>query len=47
MDFRLFGCSFGSPILETSVELIQVETKPSSLKTDVMMIADRFSDLTF
>ena len=47
MDFGSFGCSFGSPILETSMELIQAETKPSSLITDVMMIADRFPDLKF
>ena len=32
--------SFGSPVLATSLELILVETKFSSLKTDVMMTAN-------
>ena len=36
--------SFGSPVLATSVELIQVE-RASSLKTDVMMTADRCTGL--
>ena len=39
--------TFGSPVLATSVELVQVETEFSSLKTDVMMTANRCSDLTF
>ena len=47
MDFRSSSGSFSSPVLATSVELIQVETELSSLKIDVMMIANRCSDLTF
>ena len=47
MDFRSSSDSFGSPVLTTSVELVQVETKHSSLKTDVMMTANRCSTLTF
>ena len=39
--------SFGSPLLVTSVELVQAETRAFFLKTDVMMTADRCSDLTF
>ena len=46
-NFRSSSGSFGSPVLVTSVELIQVETEFSSLKTDVMMTANRCSDLTF
>ena len=46
-DFRSSSGSFGSPVLTTSVELVQVETELSSLKTDVMMTANRCSDLTF
>ena len=46
-DFRSYSGSFGSPVLVTSVEPIQVETELSSLKTDVMITADRYSDLTF
>ena len=38
---------FGSPVLVTSVELIQADTELSSLKSDVMMTANRCSDLTF
>ena len=34
-------------VLATSVELVQAETEISSLKTDVMITADRHSDLTF
>ena len=34
-------------MLVTSVELVQVETELYSLKTDVMMTANRYSDLTF
>ena len=34
-------------MLATSVELVQAETELSSLKTDVMMTANRCSDLTF
>ena len=46
-DFRSSSCSFGSPVLATSVELVQAETElSSSLKTDVMMTANRCSDLT-
>ena len=45
-DFKSSSGSFGSPVLSTSVELVQVETELSSLKTDVMMIANRCSDLT-
>ena len=37
-DFRLSSGSFGSLVLVTSVELVQVKTKLSSLKTDVMMM---------
>ena len=40
------ACSFGSPVLVTYVELVQVETELSSLKTDVMMTVNRCSDLT-
>ena len=39
--------SFGSPVLATTVELIQAETELPSLKTDFMTIANRCSDLTF
>ena len=39
--------NFASPVLSTSVELVQAETELSSLKTDVMMTANRCSDLTF
>ena len=39
--------SFGSPALTTLVELVQVDTELSSLKTDVMLTVDRCSDLTF
>ena len=46
-DIRSFNGSFGSLVLATSVELVQVETEISSLKTDVIMIADRCFDLTF
>ena len=46
-DFRSSSGSFGSPMLATFVELIQMETELSSLKTDVMMTADRCSDLTY
>ena len=38
--FRSSSSSFGSPVLATSLELILVETKFSSLKTDVMMTAN-------
>ena len=43
----LFSGSFGSPLLATSVELIQAETGLSCLKTDVIMTANRCCDLTF
>ena len=46
-DFRSSSATFGSPVLATSVELVQAETELSSLKTDVMMTANRYSDLTF
>ena len=46
-DFRSSSGSFGSPVLATSVELVQAETELSSLKTDVMMTANRCADLTF
>ena len=46
-DFRSSSSSFGSPVLVTSVEVVQTETELSSLKTDVMMTADRYSDFTF
>ena len=46
-DFRSSIGSFGSPVLATSVELIQAETELASLKTDVMMTANRCSDSTF
>ena len=46
-DFRSSSGSFGSPVLATSVELVQVETELSSLKTDVTMTADRCSELIF
>ena len=39
-DFRSSSGSFGSPVLATSVELVQAETE-FSLKTDVMMTANR------
>ena len=46
-DFRSSsGCS-GSPVMATSVELMLTKTELPSLKTDVTMIADRCSDLTF
>ena len=38
---------FGSPALATFVELVQAETEFSSLKTGVMMTANKCSDLTF
>ena len=41
------SAGFGSPVLVTSVKLVQVETELSSLKTDVMMTANRCSDLIF
>ena len=40
------ACSFGSPVSVTSVALIQVGTELSSLKTDVMITVNRYSDLT-
>ena len=46
-DFRLSSASFGSPVLASSVELVQAETELSSLKTDVMMTANKCSDSTF
>ena len=49
-DFGFSSGRFGSPVLgllATSVELVQAETEFSSLKTDVMMTANRCSDLTF
>ena len=46
-DFRFSNGRFGSPVLVTSVELVQAETEFCSLKTDVMMTANRCSDLTF
>ena len=45
--FRSFSGSFGSPVLVTSVKLVQAETELFSLKTDVMMTDNRFSDSTF
>ena len=42
------ACSFGNPVLATSVELIQAKTlELSSLKTGVMMTANSCSDVTF
>ena len=46
-NFRFSSGRFGSIVLATSVELVQAETEFSSLKTDVMMTANRCSDLTF
>ena len=46
-DIRSSSGSFGSPVLATSVEHVQAERELSSLKTDVMMTADRCTDLTF
>ena len=46
-DFRSSSGSFGSPLMATSVELIQAETDLSSLKTDIMITVNRCSDLTF
>ena len=46
-DFMSSSGSFGSPVLATTVKLIQAETELPSLKTDFMMIANRCSDLTF
>ena len=46
-DFRSPSGSFGSPMLATFVELVQAETELSSLKTDVIMTANRRSDLIF
>ena len=40
------ACSFGSPVLVTSVEFVQEEKELSSLKTDVMMTVKICSDLT-
>ena len=45
--FRSSSGNFGSPVLVTSVKLVQAETELSSLKTCVMMTADRCSDLIF
>ena len=44
-DFRSSSSSFGSPLLATSVELVQAETELSSLKTDVMITANRSVDV--
>ena len=38
-DLRSSIGSFGSPVLATSVELIQAKAELSSLKTDVMLTA--------
>ena len=38
--------SFGSQVLVTSVELVQVEAELFSLKTDGMMTVNRCSDFT-
>ena len=46
-DFRSSTGSFGSPVLVTSVELIEAETELSSFKIDVMMTADRCPEFTF
>ena len=46
-DLRSSSGSFGNPMLAISVKLIQVETELSSLKSDVMMTANRCSGLTF
>ena len=46
-DFRSSSGIFGSLVLVTSVEFVQAETELSSLKTDVMMTANRYSDSTF
>ena len=45
--FKSSSGSFGSPLLVISVELVQAETEFFSLKTDVMITANRCSDLTF
>ena len=42
-NFRSFNGNFGSPVLATSMKLVQVETVLSSWKTDVMMTADHLS----
>ena len=42
-DFRSSSGSFGSPALGTSVELVQVATELFSLKTNVVMTANRYS----
>ena len=44
-DFKLSSGSFGSPLLATSVEFVQAETELPSLKTDVMMTANRCFDI--
>ena len=46
-DLRSSSGSFGSPVLATSVELVQAETELLSLKSDVMMTADRCSNFKF
>ena len=45
--FKSSSGSFGSRVLTTAVELVQKETELSSLETDIMMTANRCSDLTF
>ena len=46
-DFRSSSGSFSSPVLATSVKLVQAKTELSSLHTDVIMTANRCSDSTF
>ena len=49
-DFRSSSSSYGSPVLSTSVELVQAETELSQVLLKpmlAMMTANRFSDLTF
>ena len=45
--FEVIQWQFGSPVLATSVELVQAETELLSLKSDVMMTADRCSNFKF
>ena len=46
-DFRSSSGSSGSPVLATSVELVQVDTELSSLKTVVIMTTNGCSVSTF
>ena len=46
-EFQVIQWQFWQSSVRTSVELVQVETELSSLKTDVMITANRCSDLIF